>query len=111
MAGKISQRIGGTDEDDVSGRDRDLYRAGDRRGSAECCGFDRGWFLRLALDQPDDLIVGSAGKQNFHGQNACVTKPIRETFGSAPIYNFLWPSAPALSLNASYSWAGPSSTT
>ena len=24
----------------------------------ECCGFDRGWFLRLALDQPDDLIVG-----------------------------------------------------
>ena len=28
----------------------------------ECCGFDRGWFLRLALDQPDDLIVGSAGK-------------------------------------------------
>ena len=27
----------------------------------ECCGFDRGWFLRLALDQPDDLIVGSAG--------------------------------------------------
>ena len=28
----------------------------------ECCGFDRGWFLRLAFDQPDDLIVGSAGK-------------------------------------------------
>jgi hypothetical protein len=27
--GKISLRIGGTDVDDVSGRDRDLYRAGD----------------------------------------------------------------------------------
>ena len=32
-----------------------------RQCDRECCGFDRGWFLRLALDQPDDLIVGSAG--------------------------------------------------